>query len=124
MIDGQVSPASQPLTATNIAKATANATPKASATGTSRGTCRRASPSAARTAAPARRDVVSTSCARARSTSIVAPSADIATTAPLAAKESAGVAVPAKGMAARMAAAPASAAASGQTISATRKSGP
>ena len=76
------------------------------------------------TAAPARRDCVSTRWARARSASIVAPSVHTATTAPLAARASAGVAEPAKGIAATMAPAPMITAATGQTISPTRSSGP
>ncbi len=86
--------------------------------------CRTAIRSAAATPAPARRVPARTTWMRARSTSIVAVSADTAMTTPLAASERAGCTVPANGSAAAMAPAAMAIAANGQTISATRSSGP
>jgi len=122
-IDVQVSPGSQPRTATSVETARANASPKTSASSARRGSCRREMPSAAATAAPARRVPVRTTQILARSTSIVATSANAATTAPLAASDSAGI-DEAKGMAAMMALTAIAARAIGHTISATRSSGP
>jgi hypothetical protein len=80
--------------------------------------------SAAITAAPARGTSVRTTWILARSTSIAATIVPMATTAPLAASDNAGVDDPANGIATRSAAPVTITAAIGQAISPTRSSGP
>ena len=79
---------------------------------------------AASSAAPAHGTSVRTMWMRARSTNIAATIVPMAKTVPLAASDSAGIDVPANGIAASSATAPMTAPAIGQTIRATRSSGP
>ena len=123
-IDGQVSPDSQPRTASSTShgepRAIPNTRPRTSSLGAWLPTRR----SVASTAAPARRTPVRATWIRARSTNIAAASVPQPTTTAAPATDSAGTGVPASGMATTTAAAPITIAAIGQTIRATRSSGP